>query len=107
MPRVAHSAYQLTFWAKMLGPSSATPEVTFMDVDENYDWVGGAPVALSGEWQHIAMQPVSTFPKHKNHEIGIAFLVGSVQAEYHFDDIQLMELDVPSPPPPAPPPHVK
>lgn len=104
MPRVAHSAYQLTFWAKMLGPSSATPEVTFMDVDENYDWVGGAPVALSGEWQHIAMQPVSTFPKHKNHEIGIAFLVGSVQAEYHFDDIQLMELDVPSPPPPAPPP---
>jgi len=75
MPRVVHSAYQLTFWARMSGPATVTPEVSFMDVDDGYDWVGGASVVLTNEWQHIAMEPVMTQPKHKSHEIQIAFMV--------------------------------
>ena len=104
MPRVAHSAYQLTFWAKVLSGKDVTPEVSFLDVDEGYDWVGGAEVALTNEWQHIAMEPVYTTADQKGHEIQIAFLIGLNQAVFHFDDIQLYELDVPSPPPPSPPP---
>lgn len=50
------------------------------------------------------MEPVYTQPKHKGHEIQIAFLIGAVAADFFFDDIQLLELDVPSPPPPSPPP---
>ena len=75
------------------------PEVSFLDVDEGYDWIGGAQagrapatplpnhllldfsghspqVALSQNWQHIAMAPVSTGPQHKGHEIQVAFLIG-------------------------------
>lgn len=88
MPRVPHSAYQLTFWAKMSGPTEVAPEVTFMDVDDGYEWVGGSPVTLTNVWQHIAMEPVYTQPKHRLHEIQIAFLVGKVVADYYFDDIQ-------------------
>ena len=89
MPRVAHSAYQLTFWAKVLSGKDVTPEVSFLDVDEGYDWVGGAEVALTNEWQHIAMEPVYTTSDQKGHEIQIAFLIGLNQAVFHFDDIRL------------------
>ena len=75
MPRVPHSLYQLTFWARMVGPPDAMPEVSFMDVDEGYDWVGGANIILSDQWQHIAMEAVATLPKHQMHEIQIAFMV--------------------------------
>tara|TARA_B110001452_G_scaffold139621_1_gene116042 strand:+ start:255 stop:3833 length:3579 start_codon:yes stop_codon:yes gene_type:complete len=103
MPRMKHSAYQLTFWGRVAS-TEATPEVTFLDVDEGYDWVGGAEVTLTSTWQHIAMEPVFTKPEHQGHEIQISFLVGMVAADFFFDDIQLFELDVPSPPPPSPPP---
>lgn len=77
MPRVPHSLYQLTFWAKAIGPPEVMPEVSFMDVDNGYDWVGGDKLLLSSEWQHIAMEAVPTLPKHKMHEIQIAFMVRS------------------------------
>jgi hypothetical protein len=54
------------------------PEVSFMDVDNGYDWVGGDKVALTEEWQHIAMEAVPTLPKHNMHEIQIAFMVRSL-----------------------------
>eukprot|EP00966_Prymnesium_polylepis_P047464 1098823-Prymnesium_polylepis.1 len=50
------------------------------------------------------MDPVYTQPAHKGHEIQIAFLIGATLADFFFDDIQLYEMDVPSPPPPSPPP---
>ena len=100
----SHSAYELTFWARASGGSDVLPEVSFLDVDEGYDWIGGAQVALSQSWQHIAMAPVATGPQHKGHEIQVAFLIGEVAAQFFFDDIELYELDVPSPPPPSPPP---
>jgi hypothetical protein len=103
MPRMKHSAYQLTFWGRVAS-TEATPEVTFLDVDEGYDYIGGAEVTLTSEWQHIAMEPVFTKPSHQGHEIQISFLVGMVSADFFFDNIQLYELDVPSPPPPRPPP---
>ena len=43
MPRMKHSAYQLTFWGRV-AKTEATPEVTFLDVDEGYDYIGGAPL---------------------------------------------------------------
>ena len=102
--RKEHSAYQLTFWARTSGGAEVQPEVSFLDVDEGYDWIGGAQVALSGSWQHIAMAPVATGPQHRGHEIQVAFLIGEVATQFFFDDIELYELDVPSPPPPSPPP---
>ena len=104
MPRMAHSAYKLTFWARVETTTTATPEVAFLDVDEGYEWVGGATLALTSEWQHIAMDYVYTLPSHKGHEIQIAFLIGAASATFFFDEIQLFEADVPSPPPPSPPP---
>ena len=32
-------------------------EVVFLDVDEGYQWIGGAEVGLTSEFQHIAMEP--------------------------------------------------
>ena len=62
MTRLSHSGYQLTFWAKVI--RSAAPEVAaevvFLDVDEGYQWIGGAEVGLTQEWQHFAMEPVYT-----------------------------------------------
>ena len=144
MPRTAHSAYQLTYWAKQIGSGDMTPEVSILDVDEGYDWVGGAEIELGTEWQHIAMEPVYTNENQRGHELQIAFMIGAKEgtvcfepnpnpqrltltptptnkpnptaapdpslnpnplpAQVCFDDIQLYELDVPSPPPPAPPP---
>ena len=65
LPRMIHSAYQLTFWAKIAGAKEVTPEVSFLDVDEGYDWVGGAKVLLTHEWQHIAMEPVRRAPRRE------------------------------------------
>eukprot|EP00966_Prymnesium_polylepis_P268926 6212819-Prymnesium_polylepis.1 len=82
MTRLDRSGYQLTFWAK-LHRSSGTDvvtEVVFLDVDEGYEWIGGAEVALASDWQHIAMEPVYTKPAQKGHEIQIAFLLGLKQA---------------------------
>ena len=104
MPRMPHSAYQLTFWARVASSATVVPEIAFLDVDEGYEWVGGAELALSDSWQHIAMDPVYTLPSHKGHEIQIAFLIGANLADFFFDYIQLYEMDVPSPPPPSPPP---
>ena len=149
MPRTAHSAYQLTYWAKQIGSGGMTPEVSILDVDEGYDWVGGAEIELGTEWQHIAMEPVYTNENQRGHELQIAFMIGATEGtvcfdpnpspspsphpnpnlnpnpnpnpnpgpgpgpnpspgpnpdQVCFDDIQLYELDVPSPPPPAPPP---
>eukprot|EP00322_Chrysochromulina_rotalis_P026947 CAMPEP_0115855900 /NCGR_PEP_ID=MMETSP0287-20121206/14778_1 /TAXON_ID=412157 /ORGANISM="Chrysochromulina rotalis, Strain UIO044" /LENGTH=1202 /DNA_ID=CAMNT_0003310063 /DNA_START=9 /DNA_END=3617 /DNA_ORIENTATION=+ len=104
MPRMMHSAYKLTFWARVDTAGVVAPEVAFLDVDEGYEWVGGAQLSLTSEWQHIAMDYVYTLPSHKGHEIQIAFLIGATIATFHFDDIQLYEADVPSPPPPSPPP---
>jgi hypothetical protein len=89
MPRVDHSAYKLTFWAKAESISEITPEVTFLDVDEGYEWVGGAQVALSTEWQHIALDYVYTQPAHKGHELQIAFLIGGNVGILYFDEIQV------------------
>ena len=104
MPRMDHSAYKLTFWARAEAEVPIAPEVAFLDVDEGYEWVGGAALALTSQWQHIAMEYVYTLPSHKGHEIQIAFLCGAGVAVFYFDDIQLYEADVPSPPPPSPPP---
>jgi endo-1,4-beta-xylanase len=104
MPRMDHSAYKLTFWAKVDTNVPITPEVAFLDVDEGYEWVGGATLSLTSQWQHIAMEYVYTLPSHKGHEIQIAFLIGAGVCTFYFDDIQLYEADVPSPPPPSPPP---
>ena len=104
MPRTSHSAYQLTYWAKQMGSGDMTPEVSILDVDEGYDWVGGAEIELGTEWQHIAMEPVYTNENQRGHELQIAFMIGATEGTVCFDDIQLYELDVPSPPPPAPPP---
>lgn len=104
MPRMDHSAYKLTFWAKAESQVPIRPEVAFLDVDEGYEWIGGATLSLTQEWQHIAMENVYTLPSHKGHEVQIAFLVGAGAAVFCFDDIQLYEADVPSPPPPSPPP---
>ena len=48
-----------------------TPQVVFLDVDEGYEWVGGATLALTSHWQHIAMDYVYTLPSHKGHEIQV------------------------------------
>jgi len=29
----------------------------FLDVDEGYQWIGGAEVGLTSAWQHFAMEP--------------------------------------------------
>ena len=90
MPRMLHSAYQLTFWSKVASSEGQPlPEVAFLDVDEGYEWVGGAEVSVGDEWQHIAMDPVFTLPAHKGHEIQIAFLIGGVMADFYFDNIQV------------------
>ena len=104
MPRTQHAAYQLTYWAKQVSAETMIPEVSILDVDEGYDWVGGAEVMLSNEWQHIAMEPVYTQELQRGHELQIAFMIGDIEGTVYFDDIQLYELDVPSPPPPSPPP---
>ena len=41
-------------------------------------------MALTNEWQHIAMEPVYTTADQKGHEIQIAFLVGGSLATYAF-----------------------
>ena len=69
--------------------TTVTPEVAFLDVDEGYEWVGGATLSLTAEWQHIAMDYVYTLPSHKGHEIQIAFLIGASEATFFFDDIQV------------------
>lgn len=51
-------------------------EVVFLDVDEGYQWVGGAEVALTPTWQHIAMDAVYTTEAQRGHEIQVAFLLG-------------------------------
>jgi len=106
MTRLSHSGYQLTFWAKVVRSASpeVAAEVVFLDVDEGYQWIGGAEVGLTQEWQHFAMEPVYTSSAQRGHEIQIAFLLGLTVAEFAFDDIELYELDVLSPPPPSPPP---
>ena len=106
MTRLQYSGYQLTFWAKLTRASAReiTAEIVFLDVDEGYEWIGGAEVDLSADWQHFAMEPVYTTPAQRGHEIQIAFLIGLKVAEFAFDDIELYELDVLSPPPPSPPP---
>jgi len=59
MTRLQHSGYQLTFWAKLARASDreVMMEVVFLDVDEGYQWIGGAEVGLTSEFQHIAMEP--------------------------------------------------
>ena len=106
MPRIPVSAYLITFWGRIAsgGPEELSPELAFLDVDEGYDWVGGAKVTLTQDWQHIALDTVYTKPIHQGHEIQIAFLIGAVEATLYFDDLQLSELEVLSPPPPSPPP---
>ena len=47
MPRTQHAAYQLTYWTKQVSAETMIPEVSILDVDEGYDWVGGAEVMLS------------------------------------------------------------
>ena len=56
MPRMEHSAYKLTFWARCEATDDIAPEVAFLDVDEGYEWVGGATLSLTSQWQHIAME---------------------------------------------------
>ena len=106
MTRLQHSGYQMTFWAKLTRASGreVSAEVVFLDVDEGYQWIGGAEVVLTSAWQHFALEPVYTTPAQRGHEIQIAFLIGLKVAEFAFDDIELYELDVLSPPPPSPPP---
>ena len=81
MTRLDRSGYQLTFWAKLHRATGAdvVTEIVFLDVDEGYEWIGGAEVSLMSEWQHIAMEPVYTKPAQKGHEIQIAFLLGLKQ----------------------------
>ena len=106
MTRLTHSGYQLTFWAKLTRASApkVSTEIVFLDVDEGYQWIGGAEIELTAAWQHFAMEPVYTTAAQRGHEIQIAFLLGLKVAEFAFDDIELYELDVLSPPPPSPPP---
>ena len=85
MPRTAHSAYQLTYWAKQLGSGDITPEVSILDVDEGYDWVGGAEIELGTEWQHIAMEPVYTNENQRGHELQIAFMIGAKEGTVCFE----------------------
>ena len=91
MPRTSHSAYQLTYWAKQMGSGDMTPEVSILDVDEGYDWVGGAEIELGTEWQHIAMEPVYTNENQLGHELQIAFMICATEGTVCFDDIQLYE----------------
>ena len=63
MPRMDHSAYKLTFWARVEAQAPIHPEVAFLDVDEGYEWVGGATLSLTSQWQHIAMENVYTLSK--------------------------------------------
>ena len=85
MPRTPHSAYQLTYWAKQIGSGDMTPEVSILDVDEGYDWVGGAEIELGTEWQHIAMEPVYTNENQRGHELQIAFMIGATEGTVCFD----------------------
>ena len=54
MTRLGHSGYQLTFWAKTTRSASpeVAAEVVFLDVDEGYQWIGGAEVGLTSVRAH-------------------------------------------------------
>ena len=71
MTRLMHSGYQLTFWGKLnrASGSEVIIEVVFLDVDEGYQWIGGAELALTSTWQHFAMEPVYTTATQRGHEI--------------------------------------
>ena len=67
MTRLQHSGYQLAFWAKLTRSSGreVVMEVVFLDVDEGYEWIGGAEIGLTSTWQHFAMEPgASASPRH-------------------------------------------
>ena len=80
MTRLGHSGYQLTFWAKTTRSASpeVAAEVVFLDVDEGYQWIGGAEVGLTSVRAHalalfyfIIFSPL--VPPHAHH-IGVATL---------------------------------
>ena len=48
--------FRLAAQAKAETQVAITPEVAFLDVDEGYEWVGGATLSLTNQWQHIAME---------------------------------------------------
>ena len=101
IPRTGRSAYQLAFWGRVArgGDEEATPQVAFIKT-AGYSWVGGAEVRLTSRWQHFALEPVLIHMEDPlGHPIQISFMLGSVAADFFFDDIRLYELE--SPPPPA------
>ena len=103
MPRVAHSAYQLTFWAKVLSGKDVTRGLVprrRRGLRLGRRRRGGADERVAAHRDGARVHDGGP----EGHEIQIAFLIGLNQAVFHFDDIQLYELDVPSPPPPSPPP---
>jgi hypothetical protein len=67
MTRLATSGYMLTFWAKTTRSASAEvmAEVVFLDVDEGYQWIGGAEVGLTSVRASATPAPAPTSPPSK------------------------------------------
>lgn len=93
MTRLAHSGYQLTFWAKTTRSASAEVaiEVVFLDVDEGYQWIGGAEVGLTSVRAARMMRSIlhRTSPRVRNTCAGAArallwvWAAGGLRARAH------------------------
>lgn len=78
---VPNSRYKVSFWAK--GPATSI-HVGFLDVPNEYAYLGGVSAVLSSEWKQYTGELVTS--TQSGDDIAVGFYLAGAVGSYYFDD---------------------